>query len=244
MYTGPKIVTDGLVMHLDAANPKSYPGTGTTWGDLSGKGNGGTLINSPTFNSGNNGSIVIDGVDDYLNTNFLTKNHFSENQSWTISSWHNVISSTTSGNTRGGISANQKYKLEPDPGGFGLNIISEKYCINLTHEIPGGQKSGYEGLIRISINYNTVEYITATYDDSTKSVKIYRNGLLANSNTNSSYKWSPATGNGRFNRLGTSTQGGWGYYFPMKIYSSSIHNRSLSPQEIQQNYNATKQRFN
>jgi hypothetical protein len=67
MFTGPNIVTDGLVLYLDAANQKSYPGTGTTWNDLSGNGNNGTLVNGPTFNSDNNGSIVFDGVDDYVN---------------------------------------------------------------------------------------------------------------------------------------------------------------------------------
>jgi hypothetical protein len=58
----PKIIQDGLVLYLDAANTKSYPTTGTTWTDLSRSGNNGTLINGPTFNSGNGGSIVFDGV--------------------------------------------------------------------------------------------------------------------------------------------------------------------------------------
>ena len=62
----PPIVTDGLVLYLDAANTKSYPTTGTTWNDLLGTISGGTLINGPTFNSSNGGSIVFDGVDDYF----------------------------------------------------------------------------------------------------------------------------------------------------------------------------------
>lgn len=75
-HRGPKITTDGLVLYLDAANQKSYPGTGTTWNDLSGKGNDGTLINGPTFDSGNNGSIIFDGVDDYVDMgNFLYTNY-------------------------------------------------------------------------------------------------------------------------------------------------------------------------
>ena len=61
----PRIVTDGLVLALDAGNPKSYPGSGTTWTDLSGNGNNGTLTNGPTYSSANGGSIVFDGVDDY-----------------------------------------------------------------------------------------------------------------------------------------------------------------------------------
>ena len=57
----PKIVTNGLVLCLDAADKKSYPGTGTTWFDRSGRGNHGTLVNSPTFNSTNGGSIIFNG---------------------------------------------------------------------------------------------------------------------------------------------------------------------------------------
>lgn len=62
---GPSIVTDGLVFYVDAANSNSYPGTGTTWSDLVG-GNDGTLTNGPTFDSGNGGSLVFDGGDDYV----------------------------------------------------------------------------------------------------------------------------------------------------------------------------------
>lgn len=62
----PKIVTNGLVLYLDAANQKSYPGSGTTWTDLSGNGNTGTLTNGPTFSANNNGGIVFDGANDYV----------------------------------------------------------------------------------------------------------------------------------------------------------------------------------
>ena len=62
-----KIITDGLVLCLDAANPKSYPGSGTTWYDLSGNGHNSTLINGPTYNSTNKGVIVLAGDNDYIN---------------------------------------------------------------------------------------------------------------------------------------------------------------------------------
>ena len=90
--SGQKIITDGLVMHLDAAQLRSYPTTGTTWTDLSGNGNNGTLINGPTFNSGNGGSIVFDGVNDYV-TGF---NSISINttSSFAIEFWFNLTSFT------------------------------------------------------------------------------------------------------------------------------------------------------
>jgi hypothetical protein len=72
-YTnGPKIVTNGLVLCLDAANRKSYPGSGTTWNDLSGNGNVATLVNGVGYNSNNGGSLTFDGVDDYAITSTIT----------------------------------------------------------------------------------------------------------------------------------------------------------------------------
>ena len=61
----PRIVTDNLVLALDAGNTKSYPGSGGTWTDTVG-GNNGTLTNGPTFNSANGGSIVFDGTNDHI----------------------------------------------------------------------------------------------------------------------------------------------------------------------------------
>lgn len=59
------IVTSGLVLSLDAGNSSSYPGTGTTWTDLSGSVNTGTLFNSPVYSSANGGYLDFDGIDDY-----------------------------------------------------------------------------------------------------------------------------------------------------------------------------------
>lgn len=58
-----------LLLWLDAEQPGSYPETGTTWTDLSGNGNNGTLTNGPTYSSG---SIVFDGVNDFITTPFST----------------------------------------------------------------------------------------------------------------------------------------------------------------------------
>jgi hypothetical protein len=89
---GPDTITDGLVLYLDAANTKSYIGSGTTWKDLSGNSNDGTLTNEPTFDSGNSGSIVFDGVDDFVTTGQqldpIAFGLFADSTSfWTVSSW-------------------------------------------------------------------------------------------------------------------------------------------------------------
>jgi hypothetical protein len=61
VYSGPDIADSGLTLCLDAGNPVSYPGTGTTWADVSGQGNNGTLVNNPAFNSANGGILVFTG---------------------------------------------------------------------------------------------------------------------------------------------------------------------------------------
>ena len=63
----PKIVTDGLVLCLDAANPLSYTSCDSIWRDLSGNGNNGTLLGGPNYISNNGGLLIFDGVDDYIN---------------------------------------------------------------------------------------------------------------------------------------------------------------------------------
>jgi hypothetical protein len=74
----PKITTNGLVLCLDAANSKSYPGSGTTWFDLSGNGRNGTLVNGPSFTTTNQGIIVFDGVNDHVTCNAPISSAFSE----------------------------------------------------------------------------------------------------------------------------------------------------------------------
>ena len=68
----PQIVTSGLVLLLDAGDQASYPGSGTTWTDLSGNGNNGTLVNGVGYNSSNGGSLSFDGVDDRVNLSTAT----------------------------------------------------------------------------------------------------------------------------------------------------------------------------
>ena len=85
MYTGPHIVTDGLIFGIDAASERSYPGSGTNWTDIVGDSNC-ALVNGPTFDSGNGGSIVLDGSDDYV-LRSTTPTELQGDPSFTISMW-------------------------------------------------------------------------------------------------------------------------------------------------------------
>ena len=76
---GGNIVTDGLVLLLDAANTKSYVSGSTIWNDLSRSGNTGTLTNGPTYNSSNGGSIVFDGSNDFIEGTITVPTSFTFN---------------------------------------------------------------------------------------------------------------------------------------------------------------------
>ena len=97
----PRIITEGLALCLDAADPKSYPKSGTTWTDRSGQGNNGTLTNGPTFSHDKGGCIEFDGDDDYVAISTYTFG----NGDWTVNMLisaddfddYNLISNTSGG---------------------------------------------------------------------------------------------------------------------------------------------------
>jgi hypothetical protein len=91
------IVTTDLILHLDAGNTASYPGSGTTWTDLSGQGRNGTFTLGPVFNSANGGSIAFDDVDDYVSIPFAPQRI---NQSFSYFSWA-FLNATPTGTTKG-----------------------------------------------------------------------------------------------------------------------------------------------
>ena len=94
IFYNPKTIVDGLVLALDAGNIKSYPGSGTTWTDIIGRGNTGTLTNSPTYSSQNGGSIVFNGVNNYVE-NLAPNLGISGDTSVTLSCWfYNSVNSS------------------------------------------------------------------------------------------------------------------------------------------------------
>ena len=86
-HGGPDIIEDNLVLCLDAANTKSYTGTGTAWNDLSGNGNNGTLTNGPTFNSDKGGCFIFDGSNDHVSFSSYSQPAYSSSSSFTWSIW-------------------------------------------------------------------------------------------------------------------------------------------------------------
>ena len=129
-YTG-GIVTNGLVLNLDAAKTDSYPGTGTTWRDLSGNNNNGTLTNGPTYTGvSKDAAIVFDGVDDYVDCG--NNSTVNLNSSFTINCWVKISPTAPSSSGKGivgkytGNTANRSYLLLYD----GINNLTTPDSIN------------------------------------------------------------------------------------------------------------------
>ena len=224
-------MTNGLVLSLDAANPKSYPGSGTTWNDLAGSNNG-TLTNGPTFSSANGGSIVFDGVNDYVLCSNISS---SINQNITISSWVNftVFDGT-------GVLVIQIPVEQPTAALTYLYIYRNSFwdngqlsflCTYVKTDNTTATRQHYSpiGYFKSNTWYNLV----AMYDSTGRS-KFYANGsLLINTAPDAQFsRW--------VNVIGTP-------YFQQSLNGLSsvlqIHNKALTDLEIQQNYNAQKSRF-
>ena len=227
------IVTNGLVLNLDAGNSASYPGTGTTWFDLSGNGRNGTLVNGVGFNSANGGALSFDGVNDYVN--FTDKPEFTfTDAKFSLEIFFIYINKTDIDNSIIGkrdYGFTQReynfYMYEPGSTPILRFIISSNLTANWTIVESS------------SIQKNTWYHAVATSDAGVG--RIYLNGVLnaTNNSMNSSIinGTSPLTIGNAFNS-GSALQ-----YFNGSIPLARIYNRALTASEIQQNFNATRGRF-
>jgi hypothetical protein len=237
-YANSKIVTNGLVLLLDAADKNSYPGSGTVWRDLSGNNNNsGSLINGPTFDSANGGSIYTDGFSDYVITNYSG----SQFDSYTFSAWY------------------KKDYNDPDND-------EERYVFGRGRDGPGAGLTGWSLILSVStggiVGITTLTmnplytvggansttalqldkwyYLTGVHTAGS-TTKCYVNGVLEGTGTN------PGSGL----RTSPGIYGGWWIASVAdSIYTSGytaiaqVYNRVLSDAEILQNYNSQKSRFN
>ena len=216
----PRVITDGLVLYLDAANTRSYPGTGTVWSDLSRGGNNGVLTNGPTFNSGNGGNIVFDGVDDRVTTNSISLTN------WTIQVWFK--SAPVAGQFKGIV----EFALtSTGRSGLGINTNGRPLITYPTSLFNVSQGS--------AIDNNTWCCLTGTLNSGTPN--LYVNGVLQSLSGNSSAANAITLNTifiGDFTIVPSTL-----YPLNGNIASVIFYNRALSATEILQNYNTTKSRF-
>mgnify|MGYP003138824235 CR=1 FL=1 len=217
----PKIVTDGLIICLDAADKNSYPGSGTTWTELVSN-NGYSLSNGPTFNSENGGSIDFDGTNDYFDTG-LTGGIYNP-QFFTMDIWLRLNSTKSTY----GLCGRLDNTFTQGITFYGANSTAH-FTVNTYNS----------DLASTSISTGVINNYHCSYDEST--LKLYKDGSLVSSTSydvavtyNSSYGWNVAT---------NSTGVGLSLSPDMNCYSFRVYNRALSADEVLQNYNATKSRF-
>ena len=224
-WSRPKIVNDGLVLYLDANAPNSYSQyfTPTTWKDLSGNNNNGTLINGPTFNSGNGGNIVFDGIDDYVNfsgtesgiLNFSTGN-------FSLCCWVKPGSSITGDGIINKRFGSRGYRLDIySAQGIRMLVVGDNavtitanqiYTVGTWYYVVGVAENN---TLKLYIN-STLQNQTATYSGTLSNSAVLEMGRMDNNNL---------------------------YSLDASVAQALIYNRALSSQEVLQNYNATKTRF-
>lgn len=221
-WRGPNIVSDGLVLYLDAASPNSYRSDfGNNWKDMSGNGGVNYLLNGTVFSSENGGTMLFDGVDDYtsgsININLGTQ--------VTLSTWvyHNTIPTTV-----------QRY----------VSLPGEAAVIRHDGANTGGGQLHFYistgGVLRLNcranneLSINNWYNVVGTWDGTI--MRLYKNGTQVASDT-------PPTATLDSVNVGYIISAYWGEAMNGKIPNIQIYNKALTSSEVTQNYNALKSRF-
>ena len=217
------VVQDGLVLNLDAGVSTSYPGSGTTWTDLSGSGRNGTLTGGPTYSSDDGGALVFDGTDDYVSFSTINALEF------TYEAWIYHTPSNTA-NDYGYFFSNGTFGLAVSEGG---NV---SFPVGTVYNYNGGSST-----ILDTLPSNQWVHFVAVFDGSspfgpTDFITIYKNGSFS-STKNSVFNLQSAISE-LFRYQANTT-----HYLNGKVSSVRIYNDQLTAAEITQNYNATKGRY-
>ena len=211
------IVQQGLTLNLDAGNPYSYAGSGTTWFDTSGNSYNGTLTNGPTYSTTNGGIINFDGTDDYSVSTVTSITNSSTVGIWIKSS---------------NYAAKIPLSIASTNYGSGPNIFFSGNYINWNTGDGAGNP-----FTNSSYPDSNWHYIVVTNDSSTNA-KLYIDGVLIGT---AGYRSTLSSASNNF-WLGRFS-GDNNYTINASIGAAQLYNRVLTAAEVLQNYNATKARF-
>jgi hypothetical protein len=213
------IVTTGLMVSYDAALTQSYPGSGTTWTDVSGNGITGTLVNGVGYTIADGGSLVLDGVDDTVHFTYDLRS------TWTYECW--VMHTTVSGFGFLGQG--------PTDTNSGLHLV----FYNATSLRFGMFNNDTDALSLTTSTGVWYQYVFTYNHSSPYTKQIYRNGVqLTGTNVNTPAQY---IGTGTV-RIGATYSSG-GNYANGRFSIARLYNRVLTPEEIQQNFNAVRGRY-
>jgi hypothetical protein len=230
------IITDGLVLNVDAGFTLSYPTTGTTWYDVSSSGNNGTLTNGPTFNSNNGGYIQFDGSNDFVTLGNQTSLGFTSGV-FSVESWIYIPSTWTAGSQYPNL-ISKGATAGWDTDGWSLFVFRDypsagQYSWGCG--VRNNTLSPVNNIVsRVNCGSNTWLNVMITLNGS--SIILYENGIQQTSGTQT------------VNPASTSTSVYIGadvnlQCFPGRVATAKLYNRTLSSSEVLQNYNAQKGRF-
>ena len=220
----PKIITDGLVLCLDAADKKSYSGSGTSATDRA-SGSNCTLTNGPTFNSADGGAFTLDGSNDRITTPvpleagatiYTIEAIFKPHTNKTQVVWEQNSSSLTTG---------------------------KRVCMILISDGDGGfNGQSADRHDHMSYTLNEWNFWTITMDTvlASNKLKMYINGVLDSEGNTSNDGALDAGADAAWlgGKVSASSE-----YFDGEIAQVRVYNRVLTAAEVLQNYNATKGRF-
>jgi hypothetical protein len=215
-------------MYLDAGSRMSYTSGSTTWTDLSGNNNSGSLVNSPTFDSTNQGNIVFDGTNDHVLVS-SSPSIPTGSSARSVSLWFYTNSSTWVQD----VNSLFFYGTGTTGNAFGID-----FDIYPVMEIFTWGGAGRDLLFSSSFSQVGWKNISVTYNGLT-TILIYENGIYTNTLTLTSATTTPSS-NVYIGSLNPSVLGS---YFTGSIATTQIYNRALSAQEVAQNYNALKSRY-
>ena len=231
----PKIVTDGLVVYLDAANSRSYVSGSTAWNDLSRNRNNGTLTVSgsnaisASYSSTNNGNILFSGTGSYTYIANGYTNILKNNNNWSVSIWFKANDLN-----------NIPVLLSTDIGQLDYFDLFLEVGINAIYfAAGGGSTSNYLQNISTPLQINNIYNIWYVKTGVTTG-RVYINGNEISLSVVGTGLGSMPNLNADL-RLGAFKQGS--FFLNGNIYSTQIYNRALTASEIQQNYNTHKTRF-
>jgi hypothetical protein len=238
VFAGPEVVESGLVLALDAGNSKSYPGSGTTWTDLSGIGNTGTLTNGPTYSSANSGFLSFDGTNDFVSVPSGIPQRTSQftNEIW-------VYPTSLTGGSNGYSTLIRMYGSRVGGGGgdfyFVLRSAGQVHC-----EIRNVADTGYDsyttstGIIQVNNWYHIVQVIDRTNGN----IKFYVNGA-SRLDTSTSTFGIVTDSSIEIAQQGTNVSDAFARRLTGRVSNVKLYNRALTAAEIQQNFIATRSRF-
>jgi len=211
------VIQDGIVLNLDAGASTSYPGSGTTWTDLSGNGNNGTLVGGVGYSADNGGSLVFDNVNDYISVSSISVSTFTYD-GWV---YHTPVNAASD------------FGYFFSGGNFGLAVSEGSGPPSI------GQFYYYNSSTAVTLGYtltpNVWTHVSAVIDGTGKTLKLFINGN-EQSTTNVTNTQISITDFGRY-------QPGNTHFWNGRVSVARIYNKALTAAEVEQNYDVTKGRF-